>query len=464
MITRYLTYCFLIFGFILNAQELQNTMTLSEYLGYVKTFHPLVKQANLVVTEGEAKLLKSRGAFDPKIDVDYDRKKFKNTEYFDKLNTTFKIPTWFGIEIKGQLEQNDGVFLNPEANVPTDGLYNVGVSVPVARGLLINERMAVLKQSKLFLDQSKEDRKLLVNEILYKATKAYFNWLRYYNEKEVYRTFLENANTRFKGIKRNFETGQSAAIDTTEARIALNNRKLSLENAKLQLIKAQLNLSNFLWIQDTPVELTDNVIPDVETPNVINDALGLSTMSFNGFDVNAHPKMQSLNYKFEGLRVERRLNRNNLLPKVDLEYNFLSETPEIMNSFNTVNYKAGLNISFPLFLRKERGNLKLANAKMQATEFEIDATRVSLNNKINSINQEIESYDIQSNLTTDIVSDYQKLLTAEERKFTVGESSLFLINSRESKLIEARLKAIEIDYKLFNSKAKLFNNVVFDNL
>ena len=36
---------------------------------------------------------------------------------------------------------------------------------------------------------------------------------------------------------------------------------------------------------------------------------------------------------------------------------------------------------------------------------------------------------------------------AEERKFTVGESSLFLINSRESKLIEARLKAIEIDYK-----------------
>ena len=63
-----------------------NVMTLQEYLGYVKAFHPIVKQANLIITESEAKLMKSRGAFDPKLEVDYDRKKFKNTEYYDKLN------------------------------------------------------------------------------------------------------------------------------------------------------------------------------------------------------------------------------------------------------------------------------------------------------------------------------------------------------------------------------------------
>ena len=230
------------------------------------------------------------------------------------------------------------------------------------------------------------------------------------------------------------------------------------------MIKAQLNLSNFIWIQDTPVELTDDVIPDADTQNVIDESLGLASLNLSGFDINAHPKLQSLNYKYEGLKVERRLNRNNLLPKVDLEYNFLSETPEIANSFNTANYKAGVNISFPLFLRKERGNLKLASAKIQSTALEIDATKISLNNKINSINQEIESYNIQSNLTTEIVSDYQRLLTAEERKFTVGESSLFLINSRESKLIESRLKLISINNKLFNAKASLFNNLIFENL
>ena len=55
-------------------------ISLSEYLGYIKAFHPIVKQANLIISESEAKLMKSRGAFDPKLEVDYDRKKFKNTE------------------------------------------------------------------------------------------------------------------------------------------------------------------------------------------------------------------------------------------------------------------------------------------------------------------------------------------------------------------------------------------------
>ena len=89
------------------SQSLDNSvMTLDEYLGFVKNFHPIVKQANLDIDESQAKLLKARGAFDPKLEVDFDRKKFKGTEYYDKLNATFKIPTWYGIEFKGNFENN----------------------------------------------------------------------------------------------------------------------------------------------------------------------------------------------------------------------------------------------------------------------------------------------------------------------------------------------------------------------
>ena len=84
------------FSLAVNAQDEITVISLSEYLGYVKTFHPIVKQANLIVSESEVKLLKARGAFDPKLEVDYDRKVFKNTEYYDKLNAAFKIPTWYG--------------------------------------------------------------------------------------------------------------------------------------------------------------------------------------------------------------------------------------------------------------------------------------------------------------------------------------------------------------------------------
>ena len=124
-------------------------------------------------------------------------------------------------------------------------------------------------------------------------------------------------------------------------------------------------------------------------------------------------------------------------------------------SFSTAEYKAGVNVSLPLFLRKERGDLKLAKLKIQDTEFEIDATRVNLANKINAFKQELDSYVIQNEVTEEMVSDYWQMLRAEERKFQLGESSLFFVNSRESKLIDGQLKAIELQNKFFTTKGKI---------
>lgn len=448
----------LCFSGLVSAQDSTSVISLSEYLGYVKSFHPIVKQANLVINESEAKLMKARGAFDPKLEVDYDRKKFKNTEYFDRLNASFKIPTWFGVELKGNFEENTGDFLNPQAFVPEDGLYSAGVSVPVARGLLTNKRMAMLRQSRLYVKQARVDRQLLVNNILYDATVTYFNWLKTYNEKRVYEDFLTNAEMRFDGIKKSYEVGDKPAIDTLEARIALNNRKLNLEKSRIKFVKSSLELSNYLWLNDnTPIEIQDGMTPDINTFETIDLTLNTSGLDIESFNIENHPKLQSLDYKYRSLNIEKRLKLNNLLPQIDLQYNFLSQTPEIARTFSTSAYKSGVNINFPLFLRKERGDLKLAKIKLQNTKFEIQNTTVSLKNKIDAINQELDSYVLQNDYTDTIVDDYSKMLTAEERKFFLGESSLFLVNSRESKLIDAKLKAIDIENSFFKTKANLFN-------
>jgi outer membrane protein TolC len=454
----------ILFGFSFlgfsQTEELSNVLRFDEYLGYVKKFHPIVKQAELVIDESQAKLMKSRGAFDPKLEVDYDRKKFKNTEYFDQLNGTFKIPTWFGVELKATFEENTGEFLNPEAFVPEDGLYSAGLMVPLGQGLLINNRMASLKQARLFREQAKADRDIFVNNILFEASLVYFDWLQAYNRLKLFENFLINAELRYRGIVRGVELGENAQIDATEARIALNSRKLSLEQSRVQLIKAALELSNFLWLENNiPVELQPDVIPDINSEPIVDSTFNINQLRSEAVILDAHPKMLSLGYKLEGLEVDTRLKANRLLPRIDVEYNFLSETPRVARTFNTAEYKGGLNVSFPLFLRKERGDLKLARLKLQDTEFEIDATRVNLQNKIKALKQELESYVIQNEITSEMVSDFQRMLFAEERKFQLGESSLFLVNARESKLIDGQLKAIEIENKFFSTKAKLFNSL-----
>lgn len=440
------------------AQDSTSIISLSEYLGYVKTFHPIVKQANLIVNESEAKLMKARGAFDPKLEIDHANKTFKSTDYYNKLNATFKIPTWYGIELKGNFEDNTGYYLNPESTVPEDGLYSVGVSVSLAQGLLTNKRMAMLKQAKLFVKQANAENQLLVNTILYDATVTYFNWLKTYNEKQLYEAFLANAEIRFNGIKKSFELGEMPAIDTLEARIALNDRRLNFEKARIKFIKSSLELSNYLWLNDdTPIEIKNHVIPDTNTYALVDNVLNTSNLDIENLNLDTHPKIKSLDYKLQSLVVEKRLSLNNLLPKVDLQYNFLSQTPEVVNTFNTSAYKSALTVSIPLFLRKERADLKLAQLKIQDANYQIQTTRVSLKNKIDAINQELASYQVQNNYTNTMVNDYSQMLNAEERKFFLGESSLFLVNSRESKLIDAKLKAIALENDFFNTKASLFN-------
>ncbi len=441
-----------------NAQESDSlVLNFREYLGYVKSFHPVARQAQLNVDMGQAELLRARGAFDPKIEVDYDRKKFAGTEYWDRLNTTFKIPTWYGIELKGTFEQVDGDFTNPDEFLPDDGLFSAGISVSLGEGLWINERMATLKQAKYFREQTKADRDLLVNEILFQAALAYFDWLKAYNDQEIFRDFLDNASIRFQGIRQSALAGDIAAIDTVEAKIALQNRELSLEQARVNLMKKALELSNFLWLENNiPVELQPNVIPDTSPGGVIDITLDLLGRPMDSLILENHPKLQSLSYKIDGLEVDKRLKVNQLLPKIDLEYNFLTEDPLILNSFETQQYKGGLNFEFPIFMRKERGALKLAKFKLRDAQFEYDNAALSLRNKISAIYQELESFQTQNSLIQNIVADYRTLLLAEERKFSFGESSLFLINTRESRLIDSELKQNEMENKFFSTKARLF--------
>lgn len=457
-------YLLVFFGLFSNAQSKDSlVLNFNEYLGYVKKYHPIAKQAELSIAIGQANLMKARGGFDPKIEVDYNTKEFKGTEYYNQLNTVFKIPTWYGVTLKGAFEQNDGSFLNPEATVPEDGLFSAGVSMSIGQGLWINDRMATLKKAKYFREQSQVERDLLVNEILFNASLAYFDWLQAYNENEIFNNFFLNAKIRFQGIKKSANIGQIAAIDTVEAKIAMQNRMLSLEQAKVRLMNKSLELSNFLWLNDDiPLELQSNVIPDQDLNADINYALEILGRPLGSFTIENHPKLKSLDYKIKGLTVDKNLKANKLLPKIDLEYNFLTETPEFINSLDQMQYKGGITFQLPLFLRKERGNLKLAKFKLKDAQLELKSSEIQIKNKIVAIYRELESFETQNVLIDEIVKNYNTLLAAEERKFSFGESSLFLINSRESKLIDAELKQNQVQNKYFTTKAKLFNSLALN--
>ena len=454
---------FLLFNFVANSQTTElktNTLdkefSFNEYLGYVKKFHPLVKTADLEISAAQANLMMARGGFDPKIEVDFDQKQFKNQDYYSILNSSFKIPTWYGVEIKAGFDNNEGVYLNPENNTPNQGLTSLGISVPLGQGLFINQRMADLRKAKINLQLSQAERKLEAIKILYDAAVAYFDWKRNYDEVKLYETYNTNAQIRFKGVKELINQGDKPAIDSIEAGIIVKNRLLSLEDSKLKLTKAKLELSNFIWIENNiPVELSDILIPEAKLDATIREILKTNDLLSADFSIINHPKIISLERKIEILDVDKRLKANMLLPKIDVGYSYLSD-PRSFQNYNFNDYKLGMNFYFPLFLRKERGSLKLAKFKIQETEFALSIEKVQLANKINAQKIEIESLIKQRNLINGLVNDNNAMLLSEERLFTFGESSLFLINTRENNLVTAQLASILLENRFLISNSELF--------
>jgi outer membrane protein TolC len=449
---------FIVIGGFLNAQEKNlKEFTLEEYLGYVKKYHPLVKQADLKISEAQAKLLKARGAFDPKIEANYVEKEYGDKNYYSIFNGSFKIPTWYGIEIKAAFDNNEGIYLNPENTVPNTGLTSLGITVPIGQGLWINERMADLRKAKSYQKLNEAERNLQVTSIIYDAVVSYINWKRNYDEVQLYADYLKNAKVRYNGVLKLIEQGDKAGIDSIEAGITVKTRRLNLENSQLKLTKAKLELSNYIWTENSiPLELDDSLFPDLTIEQTILETLNLT--EFNEITLDNHPKINALQSKIDILNIDRKLNANSLLPKLNLSYNYLSE-PSAIDNYRFEDYKVGLNFSFPLFLRKERANLKLAKLKVQDTELSLAFEKENLANKIDAQKQEINSYKKQRLINTELVDSYSQMLTAEERLFTMGESSLFLINSRENKLVSAQLSNIVLENTLLNATIALFKTI-----
>jgi outer membrane protein TolC len=398
----------------------------------------------------------ARGGFDPKIEVDFSKKQFKDSDYYSILNSSFKIPTWYGIEIKASFDNNEGIYLNPENSVPNQGLTSLGVFVPLGQGLFINQRMADVRKAKIQIQLSNAERRLQAISILYDGSVAYFNWKKNYNEVQLYENYLKNAKIRFKGIQSLIQQGDKPAIDSIEAGIIVKNRLLSLEDSRLKLNKAKLELSNFLWLENNiPLELSDELIPEEKLELTIQETLKTNDLLNSEFSIVNHPKINALQSKIDILNVDRKLKANMLLPKIDLGYSYLSE-PSYFDNYQFEDYKIGLNFYFPLFLRKERGSLKLAKFKVQETEFALALEKVQLTNKINAQKIEIASILKQKELIKELVEDNNVMLNSEERLFSFGESSMFLINSRENNFVTAQLSFIAIENRYFISNSELF--------
>jgi outer membrane protein TolC len=247
--------------------------------------------------------------------------------------------------------------------------------------------------------------------------------------------------------------GDQAAIDTVEAYTQLLNRQYRLQIAENTYFAATQEINTFLWDEDgNPMELDPGVVPQglFEEFTLAPDFEELRNLVYR------HPELRLTDFELAGLDVDRRLKTQQLLPVVKLKYNFLTESFSDLNPspFFENNYKWGVSFYTPLLLRKTRGAVGLAKAKIEMKQTSRDLKELQLKNKLES---ELYNWTVLNQQVSTIsqnVKSLEALLTGESRRFEIGESTLFLVNAREVAVIDSRLTLNDLASKLRTSYAK----------
>jgi outer membrane protein TolC len=441
------------------ANDTTRYMSESEFIQIVRTYHPVAKQANLLVERAMAELTASRSGFDPAIYLSSDMKTFDGKNYYQYFNPELKIPTWFGIEVKAGLENNLGDYKNTE--LTTGKSSYLGVSVPLGKNLLMDKRRAVLQQAKVFRDQSKAERLLMINDLLLDAYSYYWEWVRDYEVFKVLDEASSVTRNRLHLIRIGFQQGDRPAIDTTEALAQLQSFQIASNEAWLNFRNSGLQLSNFLWLpNDSPYYLPDIILPDSNWKKIKTGEMAIPVLEELISTARAsHPKIQSYDYKLQSLDIEKRLKFQDILPVVNVRYNLLNSGYNVFKdasiAFYENNYKFGFDIGMPLRLSQGRGEYRSAKIKIQETNLDLVQTRLSIDNKVKYYFNELTTLQKQIGIAEDNQENYRKLFRGEETRFGAGESSLFLLNSREIKVLEASQKLVELKTKFFKSYQSL---------
>jgi outer membrane protein len=443
-----------LFFFTQNLQA-QN-LSFVEYLNLVKQNHPLIKQANLLPADAQAEILQAKGFFDPKLSSDFERKAFQGKDYYNRWNSNLKIPTWYGPDFKVGYEQNTGNFLQSEES---PRLMYAGVSIPLGQGLLIDARRNTLKQANLGSQLADAEKVKIINKAILSAAKEYWEWYLAYQQLRLTEEGQRLADLRFRGTKARANIGEQAAIDSVEAKITLQDRQVMLEQARVEWQNARLALSNFLWNdKEMPMELDEKITPEIEKMPLVNETT-LQELLVKA--KSQHPEILKVSTKLEQLSIEERFRKEMLKPQVNLDFTLLGKTfnadPILpySDAFRWANQKVGLSLQMPLLFRKERG--KLQQIRIKQSQNLLDKTLIirTIMNDVYASYNEVKNFERQLKIQEDAVKNQEILLRGEQRKFDIGESTLFLLNSRENKLIEMRIKVEALKTKYQKSLAQL---------
>tara|TARA_R110002050_G_scaffold33007_2_gene84441 strand:- start:23152 stop:24519 length:1368 start_codon:yes stop_codon:yes gene_type:complete len=428
----------------------QIELSFKNYMEVVKLWHPISMQSQLLKSQGEAVYLGAKGSNDPQLTATNSQKNFGGKDYYNLQKYGLKIPTRSGVSFQGGYENNSGDYLNPMDFTTSEGQYYAGVQVKLGKGLFMDKRRAAIQQAELFASKTIQQQQVILNNLFLQAGNAYWDWLEAKNNLQVFENAITLAEQRYKAVLASVQIGERSSNDTLEAKIQLQTRMVQYQQSKLNYANTKALVQVYLWQDGTiPLAIEEGVYPNYSSTSqsVETDA---------ALYIDTHPELGIKKIEIQSSQIDLQLKKEAFKPVLNLKYDLLSSNYSPETTFNAANnYRLGLQFSMPILLRTARGETKVARYKLDQKELQLTYKKAEILYKVSLAENELNAFLNIISVQNQSVKNYERLLKGERTLFDIGESSLFMVNSREMKFIDSQIKLNKFMNKMSKSQLKI---------
>ncbi|WP_207562818.1 TolC family protein [Sulfurimonas aquatica] len=405
-------------------------------LEYFKESNPFVYSAIANENRYKNRDLYYQGELDNKLFLKYDKKEYpvSEAEFFD---IGVQKPLENGIELTLAYRKAEGTQESNNIKTGDDGEARVGVKLPLfslAHGM--NDRKLNIETARLQRVNLSNDSKNNLRILYFKTYSEYAKVLYYKAVIELQKELLNKAKKRESIVSDRVNVGSVAEVALLEAQQQIINREQSLISSENEFSYALENFLKYLNISREEFESQYRLfkLEEIEHAKVDYD-------EFLGMALENRPDLKKYDIELKKIKLEQK--QTNLLnyPKMDLSFYGVHDF-EYESGF-----KVALDMDFPIERRKY--DAKVLENKNSVLMMQTDKAKEILNIKTNLLNIVNSLNTIEMNLASSKkeIELLETLEKAENKKYVLGMSNLFMVNQREVYTLEVKKKALKYNFK-----------------
>lgn len=428
-----------------DATDTQAPLTLSQVLRSARRAHPSLEEARQLVLAAQGNALSTQGAYDPKLKLGAKGQPLGKYDKGQIEAIVTQVTPWWGASFFAGWRRGFGSFALYDGDLETlsGGELSTGFTLPLWQGGPVDAMRARMQQADVDVLSAKEQERLVTLLLENAAARAYWDWVEAGQKLEVSRDLLRVATLRVAGLERRIEKGDEAAIVGVDNQRIVFDRRAKVIGARQKLEQAAVKLSLFLrdasdgdpWLVGD--ERLPAAFPEARPPSASRLARDVRLAQ------ERRPDVAMLSLFEERQRVEVAFRDNEVAPRIDLQGWLAKDLGTGKDELRPLDLGIGVSIEIPLLLRKERGKLSAAQAKLAAARQKTRLGRDKVEAELRIAFAKVSASAEIVGLARRQRAAAARLADAERRKLELGDADLLTVNLRELSAADASIKEIE---------------------